>query len=80
MLHPVLELAVESAGDDMHRAAVGVVGGVGDQLVIRGQRQLFCQRVGIVGLEDPLALVVERAVADQDAEPCLLYTSPSPRD
>ena len=53
----------------MHRAAVGVVGGVGDQLVIRGQRQRLVERVRIIGFENPFAPVVERAVADQDAEP-----------
>jgi len=52
----------------MHRAAVGVVGGVGDQLVIRGQRQRLVERERVVDFENPLAPVVERAVADQDAE------------
>ena len=52
----------------MNRAAVRIVGGVGDQLIIRGQRQIPVECEGIVGFEDPLAPVVERAVADQDAE------------
>ena len=43
----------------MDRAAVGIVAGVGDQLVIRGQRQLLVERVGIVGFENPLAPVVQ---------------------
>jgi len=34
-----LKLAVEAAGENVDRATVGVIGGVGDQLVIRGQRQ-----------------------------------------
>jgi hypothetical protein len=51
----------------VHRAAVGVVGGVGDQLVIRGQRQRLGERVRIIGFED--APVVERAVAGQRAKP-----------
>jgi hypothetical protein len=51
----------------MHRAAVGVVGGVGDQLVIRGQRQRLVEREGIVGFQDALAAVVERAVADAES-------------
>ena len=51
----------------MHRTAVGVVGGVGDQLVIGGQRQRLVEREGVVGLQDALAAVVERAVADEDA-------------
>jgi hypothetical protein len=32
----VSELRVESPGENMHRAAVGVVGGVGDELAITG--------------------------------------------
>ena len=63
------KLAVESPRENMHRAAVGIVGGVGDQLVIRGQRQLFGQRVGIIGFENSFAPVVQRAVADQHAKP-----------
>src|SRR5436309_9534334 len=62
------KLAVESSRENRHRAAIGVVGGVGDELVIGGQRDLLVQRVGVIGLEDALAPVVERAVADQDAE------------
>jgi hypothetical protein len=53
----------------MHRAVVGVVGGVGDQLVVRDQRQRLGERERIIGFENPLAPVVERAVADQHAEP-----------
>ena len=52
----------------MHRAAVGVVGGVGDELIVSRQRDRLGQRVGIIGLENALTPVVERAVADQDAE------------
>ena len=51
------------------RSAVGVVGGVGDELIVGGQRELLVERVGIVGFEDSLAPVVELAVADQNAEP-----------
>ena len=53
----------------MHRPAVGVVGGVGNQLVIARQRELLVERVGIIGLENTFAPVVERAIADQGAEP-----------
>ncbi len=53
----------------MHGAAVGIVGGVGDQLIIRGQRQLLGERVGVVGLENSFLAVVELAVADENAEP-----------
>jgi hypothetical protein len=51
------------------RAAVGVVGGVGDQLVVRGQRQRLAERVGIIGFENSFAPVVQRAVTDQDPKP-----------
>jgi len=59
---------VESAGENVDRAKIAVVGGVGNQLVVQGQGQLLGQRVGIICLEDALAPVVELAVADQDAE------------
>src|SRR3954463_4197484 len=62
------KLPVESSRENRHRAAVGVVGGGGDELVVGGQRDLLVQRVGVIGLEDALAPVVERAIADQDAE------------
>ena len=38
----------------MHRAAVGVVGWVGDQLVIRGQRQRLVEREGVTRMSLPL--------------------------
>ena len=63
-----LKLAVEAAGEDVDRAAVGVVGGVGDQLIVGGKGEVLVDRVGVVGLEDPFVAVVETAVADQQAE------------
>ena len=53
----------------MDRAAVGVVGGIGDELVVRRQRDLLGERVGVVGLEDALLGVLELAVADQGPSP-----------
>jgi hypothetical protein len=50
------------------RAAVGVVGGVGDQLVIRGQGEILVDRIGIIRLENAFVAIVELAVADQKAE------------
>ena len=38
----------------MDRAAVGIVGGIGDELVVGGQRDLLVERVGVIGLEDAL--------------------------
>ena len=47
----------------MHRAAVGIVGRVGDQLVIRGQRQRLGERVG-GGLGQVLVQSGRRAEAE----------------
>jgi hypothetical protein len=38
----VLELGVEAAGECIHRTAVGVVGGVGDELVIEADAHAGC--------------------------------------
>src|SRR4051812_12599918 len=49
------KLRVESSREDRHRPAVGVVGGIGHELVIGGQRDLLVERVCVIGLEDALA-------------------------
>jgi hypothetical protein len=64
----ILELAVEAAGEDMNRAAVGVVGGVGDQLIVGGQGEVLVEGISVIRLEDALVAVVEPAVADQQAK------------
>src|SRR5260370_35362018 len=53
----------------MDRPAVRIVGGVGDQLIIAGQRELPVERVRIIAFEDSLGPIVELAVADQGTEP-----------
>src|SRR3954452_7796826 len=45
------KLAVKPSRKHRHRAAVGVVGGVGDELVVGGQGDLLVERVGVIGLE-----------------------------
>src|SRR4051794_32702902 len=52
------KLRVESSREDRHRPAVGVVGGIGHELVIGGQRDLLVERVCVIGLEDALAAIV----------------------
>src|SRR6476619_6394682 len=63
------EFAVQPAREDVDRSAVGIVGGIGDELIVGGQRQLLVERVCVIGFEDSLAPVVELAVSDQNAEP-----------
>src|SRR3954469_23582709 len=56
------KLAVQPSRENRHRAAVGVVGRVGDELIVRGQRDLLVERVGIIGLKHALAPVVQRTI------------------
>src|SRR5207237_2207088 len=42
------KFAVEPSREDRHRAAIGVVGGIGDQLIVDGQRDLLVERVCII--------------------------------
>ena len=53
----------------MDRAAIGIVGGIGDELVVRRQRDRLVERIRVVGFEDALLAVIELPVADQRAEP-----------
>src|ERR1700704_7171820 len=62
------KLGVQPSGEDRYRPAVGIIGRVGDELVIEGQAHDVEQRDRIIGLQDPLGAVIEPAVADQDAE------------
>jgi hypothetical protein len=48
---------------------VGVVGRVGDELVVDGQPGGVEQRLRVIGFEDALGPIVERPVADQRAKP-----------
>src|ERR1700738_2258751 len=52
----------------MHRAAVGVVGGVGDELILRRKGEALVDRIGVVGLENALVAIIELAVTDQEAK------------
>ena len=36
----VLELGMEASGERVHRAAVGVVGGVGDELIVEAEARV----------------------------------------
>src|SRR4051794_17947109 len=63
--------SVEAHREQVHRAAVGVVGRAGDELIVEGQRRRFVDLVGVIGFEDFLFAVVQRAGASQEAEPAI---------
>src|SRR5579872_1360692 len=64
------KLPVRAGGEDVGRAAVGVVAGIGDELIIEGELGRGRQRVAVIGLENLLeAIVRQLTVADEDAEP-----------
>src|SRR3954451_498100 len=65
---PRSELAVQPSREYRHRAAISVVGRVDDELVVGGEGETLVQRVGVIGFEDALAAVVERAIADENTE------------
>ena len=52
----------------MHGAAVGVVGGVRNKLIVVGHRESVVQRKGIIRFQYALAAVIELAVADENAK------------
>ena len=62
------KLAVQPCRKDRHRPAVGIVGRIDHELIIRRQREILVDGVGVIGLENPLVVVVEPAVADQETE------------
>src|SRR5919204_4839127 len=64
-----LELSVETCGERVHRTAVGVVGGVGDELVIEGDAHVGGKRVAVISFEDLLEPGIRQlSVADEDAQ------------
>src|ERR1700733_9198776 len=64
-----LELPVHTAGEDVGRAAVGVVAGIGDELIIEGELGRGIQRIAVIGLENLFQTIIRQlSVADQDAE------------
>src|SRR3981189_3653003 len=62
------KLGVQPSEENRYRPAIGVIGRVGDELVVEGQAHGLEQRDRIIGLQDPLGAVIEPAIADQDAE------------
>src|SRR5205807_8990626 len=55
-------------GEDRDRSAVGVVGRVGDELIIERERCPFGEADRVIGFENALLPVAEAAIADQRAQ------------
>src|ERR1700733_8162091 len=71
-----LELPVCARSEDIRRAAVGVIAGIGDELIVEGQLDRGIQRVAVIGLENLLQAVIRQLpVADKDAEPASVEES-----
>src|SRR5215813_2802165 len=66
--HRALEFAVQPPREYRDGTAIGVIGGIDDQLIVGGEGERLVQRIGIVGLENPLGPIVELTVANQGAE------------
>src|SRR6516164_5355509 len=47
-----LKLPVNPPGKNIRRPAVGVVGGIVDELVVRGQSRRGSERIAVIGLDD----------------------------
>ena len=62
------ELRVKPAGKNRDWTTIGVVSGIGDELIVESQRRPFVEAIGVVGFDDFLSPIVELAVADQNAE------------
>src|ERR1700693_4146201 len=63
------EFGVKPAGKNMDRSPVGVIRGVGDELVIECDARPRVEAVGVISLDDLLRPIIERAVADQYSQP-----------
>ena len=63
------ETRQQAPAEDMRRSADRVVGGIVEELVVRGDEDALGDLQGIIGLDDAFRAVGQRAVADQDAEP-----------
>ncbi len=61
------ELHMESGRIDRDRPTVGVIAGVGDQLIVERQRRPFVEADGVIGFHHFLRAIVELSVPDQDA-------------
>jgi hypothetical protein len=61
------KLRVESSGENIHRAAVGVVTGIHDELIVEADLCRGGDGVAVIGLDNLLEAVIEPPVADDDA-------------
>ena len=62
------ELDVQAKAQDRHRAAIGVVGGIGDELVIQRHLGSGKQRSAVIDLRHCLVVIMyQAAVTDQGA-------------
>src|SRR5215210_5553878 len=59
---------MKAARKHRNRPAVGIVSGIGDELVVEGKRHRFVEAVRIVGLEDFFSPVIELSVANENTE------------
>src|SRR5437763_15086156 len=62
-----LKLAVQAAGKNVHRPEIGVIGGVGNGLVIRGGGEGLVDGQGVIGSHNLLRVVIEDGVPDPGA-------------
>ena len=62
-----LELAVQTAGEDRDRSAVGVMGRISNELIIGRDGEVLGDLIGVVSLKDLLRAIVDLAIADQKA-------------
>src|SRR5260221_9705449 len=61
------EFDVQPRGEDVDRAAILVVSGIADELVVEAQRHRLDHAIAVVGLDNALRRVAETPVADEDA-------------
>ena len=66
--HAELQFNVKAKSRDDHRTTVAVVRRIDDVLHIRGNVESFPHMHGVVALQNVLAPVVQRAVAEQESE------------
>src|SRR3977135_2065969 len=63
-----LEFGMQARGEHRHRSAIRVVGDIGDELIVEGQRRPLVDVVRIKGLNNFFRTIIDPAVADQNAE------------
>src|SRR4029077_20778449 len=59
---------MQARGEHRYRSAIGVVGEIGDELIVERQRRPLVGVVRIEGLDDLFRTIIDLAVADQNAE------------